>query len=78
MIFQDPGSGVLQHKGSIRMTNGGGSGAATAAGLSQKASNKRKRSTDRTTRLLIAILILFLLTEFPQVRRGDSDWVLGV
>ncbi len=29
--------------------------------------NRRKRSTDRTTRLLIAILVLFLLTEFPQV-----------
>ena len=33
-------------------------------------SNKRKKSTDRTTRLLIAILVLFLLTEFPQVNDG--------
>ena len=28
----------------------------------------RQKKTDRTTRLLIAILFLFLLTEFPQVR----------
>ena len=27
----------------------------------------RQKKTDRTTRLLIAILFLFLLTEFPQV-----------
>ena len=29
--------------------------------------SSRKKSTDRTTRLLIVILVLFLLTEFPQV-----------
>ena len=28
----------------------------------------RQKKTDRTTRLLIAILFFFLLTEFPQVR----------
>ena len=29
--------------------------------------SSRRKSTDRTTRLLIVILVLFLLTEFPQV-----------
>jgi hypothetical protein len=29
--------------------------------------SRRKKMTDRTTRLLIVILILFLITEFPQV-----------
>ena len=29
----------------------------------------RKRNTDRTTRLLIVILVLFLIAEFPIVRR---------
>ena len=37
------------------------------AGSTCKPVNKRKQSTDRTTRLLIVILVLFLLTEFPQV-----------
>ena len=64
-------AGPLQAKGSIRVhvTNGN-----TVVGSINKAphaagshSNKRKKSTDRTTRLLVAILILFLLTEFPQV-----------
>ena len=32
-----------------------------------QAKSSRKKSTDRTTRLLIVILVLFLLTEFPQV-----------
>ena len=36
-------------------------------GSTYKPVNKRKRSTDRTTRLLIVLLVLFLLTEFPQV-----------
>lgn len=29
--------------------------------------SSRRKSTDRTTRLLIVLLVLFLLTEFPQV-----------
>jgi hypothetical protein len=30
--------------------------------------------TDRTTRLLIVILILFLVTEFPQVRKYTVNY----
>ena len=33
-----------------------------------KAPVNRQKKTDRTTRLLITILLLFLATEFPQVR----------
>lgn len=36
-----------------------------------KKSNKaleKEKQTDRTTRMLLAVLLLFLLTEFPQVR----------
>lgn len=56
--------------------NNNGSVIATAlknAGKARRKSIKpssRKRSTDRTTRLLIVILVLFLLTEFPQAILG--------
>ncbi|XP_040569528.1 G-protein coupled receptor dmsr-1 [Lepeophtheirus salmonis] len=39
--------------------------------------NSRKRSTDRTTRLLVVILILFLLTEFPQGILGMLSAIYG-
>ena len=37
-----------------------------------RASIKRKMRADRTTRLLIVILSLFLLSEFPQVRVEEN------
>ena len=58
--------------GSVRVVaiNGSGGGGGNGNGRSinkrPKASSRRK-STDRTTRLLIVLLVLFLLTEFPQV-----------
>ena len=50
-------------------TNGETLNAMHRVGSTYKPVNKRKQSTDRTTRLLIVILALFLLTEFPQVRK---------
>ena len=47
--------------------NGEAVNALNRTGSVYKPVNKRKQSTDRTTRLLIVILVLFLLTEFPQV-----------
>ncbi len=75
------GGGGSGHRGSLKVAGaetGTGAGAAAAANgetapegglppLKKMSKNKRKRNTDRTTRLLVAILILFLLTEFPQV-----------
>ena len=52
-------------------TNNGDAATTTThqrVGSTYKPISKRKKSTDRTTRLLIVILVLFLLTEFPQVR----------
>ena len=48
-------------------TNGETLNAVHRVGSTYRPINKRKQSTDRTTRLLIVILVLFLLTEFPQV-----------
>ncbi|XP_040573094.1 G-protein coupled receptor dmsr-1 [Lepeophtheirus salmonis] len=39
--------------------------------------NSRKKSADRTTRLLVVILILFLLTEFPQGILGMLSAIYG-
>ena len=50
-------------------TNGETLNAMHRVGSTYKPVNKRKQSTDRTTRLLIVILVLFLLTEFPQVNK---------
>ena len=52
-------------------TNGETLNAVNRTGSVYKPKNKRKQSTDRTTRLLIVILVLFLLTEFPQVLPVD-------
>ncbi len=63
-------STAARGRGSIQLGNGGQPQAQPQqpAFIVSKATASRKRSTDRTTRLLIAILVLFLLTEFPQVR----------
>lgn len=34
--------------------------------VSKKKTNKAERRADRTTRMLVAVLLLFLITEFPQ------------
>ena len=60
-------SAMQQHGGSIRNHNGYYLGKNGTQGGRNGAVSSRKRSTDRTTRLLVAILILFLITEFPQV-----------
>ena len=39
----------------------------------RKKINLRKIRTDRTTRLLIVILSLFLVSEFPQVNRDQNN-----
>ena len=57
------GGGGVHRNNSTMHRNGGGGGHKGMASVK----SSRKRSTDRTTRLLIAILGLFLLTEFPQV-----------
>ena len=47
--------------------------------LSTNISLKRKMRTDRTTRLLIVILCLFLISEFPQVTsRMFFNWVARI
>lgn len=38
---------------------------------------EKERQTDRTTRMLLAVLLLFLLTEFPQGILGMLSVVLG-
>jgi hypothetical protein len=40
--------------------------------LRMKQASIRKMRTDRTTKLLITILCLFLLSEFPQVNYNNS------
>ena len=35
----------------------------------------RDKHTDKTTRLLIGILVLFLIAEFPQVGRSPICWI---
>ena len=62
---------AVQTTGSVRVvaingSGGGGNGNGRSINKRPKASSRRK-STDRTTRLLIVLLVLFLLTEFPQV-----------
>ena len=64
---------AVQTTGSVRVvaingSGGGGNGNGNGRSINKrpKASSRRK-STDRTTRLLIVLLVLFLLTEFPQV-----------
>lgn len=51
------------------------------AKLKQKTKNvkllDKERQTDRTTRMLLAVLLLFLLTEFPQGILGLLSAVLG-
>ena len=49
-------------------TNGGGGGGAAEDKKSKKVSRfmDKERQTDRTTRMLLAVLLLFLITEFPQ------------
>ncbi|XP_059088552.1 G-protein coupled receptor dmsr-1-like isoform X2 [Tigriopus californicus] len=73
-----PPSAAAKHDphGSVRLPNGYRGGAPTK-GPSAATSN-RKRSIDRTTRLLIAILVLFLATEFPQGILGMLSAVHGV
>ncbi|XP_050684760.1 G-protein coupled receptor dmsr-1-like [Leptidea sinapis] len=39
--------------------------------------SKAERRTDRTTRMLVAVLLLFLLTEFPQGILGLMSGMLG-
>ncbi|KAJ2948417.1 hypothetical protein O0L34_g7657 [Tuta absoluta] len=39
--------------------------------------SKAERRTDRTTKMLVAVLLLFLLTEFPQGILGLMSGVLG-
>lgn len=48
-----------------------------AEGLANKARRRSERQTDRTTRMLLAVLILFLLTEFPQGIMGLIAVFLG-
>ncbi|CAG9820962.1 unnamed protein product [Phaedon cochleariae] len=47
----------------------------TANGKEPKRKCKSERRADRTTRMLIAVLLLFLLTEFPQ---GLFAFVIGI
>nr|XP_040569440.1 G-protein coupled receptor dmsr-1-like [Lepeophtheirus salmonis] len=47
------------------------------SGKAKGSLTSRKRDTDRTTRLLVVILILFLLTEFPQGILGMLSAVYG-
>lgn len=46
-------------------------------GPASKARRKSERQTDRTTRMLLAVLFLFLLTEFPQGIMGLLAVFLG-
>lgn len=72
-----PPSAAAKHDphGSVRLPNGYRGGAPKGPST---ATSSRKRSIDRTTRLLIAILILFLATEFPQGILGMLSAVHGV
>jgi hypothetical protein len=54
--------------GDVRVVALNGSICHTRKSISKRTkASRRRKSTDRTTRLLIVILVLFLLTEFPQV-----------
>ena len=69
--LQAPDRSTMRRESENRQsTNGETLNAMHRAGSTYKPVNKRKQSTDRTTRLLIVILVLFLLTEFPQVRQN--------
>lgn len=37
--------------------------------------SKAERRTDRTTKMLVAVLLLFLLTEFPQGILGEENFI---
>lgn len=48
----------------------------TSSGRSQRAADQ-ERQTDRTTRMLLAVLLLFLITEFPQAIIGVLCLIFG-
>ena len=43
----------------------------------KRPSTKSEKRTDRTTKMLVAVLLLFLITEFPQGILGLLSGVLG-
>ncbi|XP_034656962.1 uncharacterized protein LOC117894169 [Drosophila subobscura] len=64
-------------------TNGNGSGKPLVNGKSAERPRKnsklleKEKQTDRTTRMLLAVLLLFLITEFPQGIMGLMNALLG-
>ena len=65
---------AVQTTGSVRVIaiNGSGGGNTCRSVSKRTKASSRRKSTDRTTRLLIVLLVLFLLTEFPQVSSRDT------
>lgn len=49
----------------------------TGGGVGGRAKADKERQTDRTTRMLLAVLMLFLITEFPQGILGLLTLLLG-
>lgn len=49
----------------------------TSGGVGGRAKADKERQTDRTTRMLLAVLMLFLITEFPQGILGLLTLLLG-
>lgn len=48
-----------------------------AAEMAERRPTKSERRTDRTTKMLVAVLLLFLITEFPQGILGLLSGILG-
>lgn len=67
-------SSVIERGGE---TNTNTNTAATAASVASKSKVDGERGPDRTTRMLVAVLVLFLITEFPQGILALLSGILG-
>ncbi|XP_073837907.1 G-protein coupled receptor dmsr-1-like [Musca autumnalis] len=64
-----------------KLAGGGGDGATQQTPQQKPRKNsktlEKEKQTDRTTRMLLAVLLLFLITEFPQGILGLLNTILG-
>lgn len=78
-ILVSPWTGQDVHDAIVLLFSAGYNNCNSASFLSseKRILSKSERRTDRTTKMLVAVLMLFLITEFPQGILGLLSVVLG-
>ncbi|XP_031636899.1 sex peptide receptor-like [Contarinia nasturtii] len=70
-------SNGMQMLSNGKAIDGGGAGSGQQTNRRNTKSLEKEKQTDRTTRMLLAVLLLFLITEFPQGILGLLSVILG-